>query len=199
MPHATGSPRSPLTRERIRLAGRAEVERVGVDALSLRAVARSLGVTAAALYRHVGSKRELVETIAAAAFEELADRFAAVDVDDPLDRLRAQSRAYVDHALASPEIYRVMMRFPPEIDGVTSAFAPATQVFEAAIGSVADALAAGQLAPADPLIIGLTMWAAVHGVVETLLLGFDLPPDVAAALVDSVIESVIAGLVAGHD
>lgn len=196
--------RAPLSRERITAAGRQHVEAVGLHELSLRAVARSLGVTGAALYRHVGNKRELVELIAADAFEELAADFRAIAASEPLDRLRAQAVVYVGFARAHPQLYRVMMQFPPalmaspsaesgERAGV-SAFEPATHAFEASFAAVVEGISSGVLAPIDPVIAALTLWSAMHGLVEVLLMGLALPDAMVDELTASATDAVLRGL-----
>lgn len=190
--------RLPLTRERITAAGREHAESVGLHGLSLRQVARSLGVTAAALYKHVGSKRELVELVAADCFAELAERITAIEATDPLERIRAQSVTYLEYALEHPKLYRVMMRFPPAMGAERGpgpvSFEPATQVFEASLHAVVEAVDAGRIAPVDPVVAGLTLWASVHGLVDVLLMGLELPEPVEAALISSSIDAVLAGL-----
>lgn len=185
-----------LTRARVVATARAAVEAGGVDALSLRGVARDLGVTAPALYAYVRDKQDLISAVATEYFDELVTRFEAVGHDDPVARVRALSRAYVDHALASPELFHLMFRFPPAL-GVPvvgkEAFAPATRAFDVAAAATEAARAAGQLDVTDTLTACLTMWAAVHGVAEVLLLGFTFDEERAGALIDSVIETVLAG------
>jgi AcrR family transcriptional regulator len=64
---ATGARRTPrergLTREAIVDAALAIVDREGLDALTMRAVAQALGTGAASLYAHVDSKDELLEML----------------------------------------------------------------------------------------------------------------------------------------
>jgi hypothetical protein len=89
-----------------------------------------------------------------------------------------------------------MFRYPPAlgvpVDGV-EAFAPATRAFEVAAAATEDARLAGQLDVDDTLTACLTMWAAVHGVAEVLLLGFAFDEAAAGSLIDSVIETVLVG------
>lgn len=184
-----------LTRELVVRTARAHLEREGVDRFSLRAVARDLGVTAPALYAYVDDKRELVAAVATGHFERLVERFESITVTEPLDRIRAVSRAYVDHALESPALFRLMFSYPPSpIDGV-DAFPPSTRAFEVASEATADAIAQGLLAVTDVTLACMTMWAAVHGVAEVLLMGFGFDPDAADRLVDATIETVLAGQV----
>ena len=52
--------RVPVSRDRVVRVATAIVDARGVDALSMRGLATELGVTAMALYRHVGSRDELL-------------------------------------------------------------------------------------------------------------------------------------------
>jgi hypothetical protein len=61
------------------------------------------------------------------------------------------------------------------------------------VATIAAAAAAGALAVDDVGLASMTMWAAVHGVTEVLLMGFAFDEDGADALVTSVIETVLAG------
>jgi AcrR family transcriptional regulator len=193
--------RVPLTRERICAAAREQVEAVGLENLSLREVARSLDVSAAALYAYVDGKRGLVMALAEEAFEGLGERFAAIDAVEPIDRIRAQSRAYVEYALESPQIYKVMIAFEPELPGGSVAGARselrserATAVFAEAMNAVTAAIDRGLFVEEDPTLAALILWSAVHGLVGTLSMGFDLPPDVRGRLTEVAIEVTIRGL-----
>lgn len=193
--------RVPLTRARICAAARAQIEAVGLAGLSLREVARSLGVSAAALYAHVDGKRGLVAAVAEDAFEGLGARFAAIDAADPIDHLRAQSRAYVDYALEAPNLYQVMMAFEPQLPGLALHEARdeiqlerATAVFGSAMRAVDAAIAADLLVLDDPTLVALILWASVHGLVGSLTSGLDLPVTVSAQFVDAAIETTIRGL-----
>lgn len=194
-------PAKPLNREMIVAAARASIEENGVDHLSLRGVARQLDVTAPALYAYVTDKHDLISAVAAQYFDELAARFDAVESDEPLEAIRALSRAYVDHALASPQLFRLLFKYPPAATGIevpgVEEFAPATQAFEVALATTAEAIEAGLLAVTDPVAAAMTMWAAVHGVSEVLLMGFGLDEAATDALVESVISTVLAGQVRG--
>lgn len=185
--------RAPLTRDLVVRTARATVEHEGVEGLSLRGLARELGVTAPALYAYVQDKQDLLAALATERFERLVERFDAIDETDPLERIRALSRAYVDHAIEAPALFHLMLRYPPRPVAGMEAFPPATRAFEEAAEATAAAIRAGQLAVDDAAVASLTMWAAVHGVAEVLLLGFVADDAAARSLVDSVIDTVLAG------
>ena len=189
--------RARLTRPAVVAAARARLDVDGIEELSLRGVARDLGVTAPALYAYVRDKQDLLAALATQHFEDLVARFDAVSATDPLDRIRGLNRAYVAHALASPALFRLMFRYPPVAVAGADAFPPAARAFQAAAAATSAAIAAGRLAPADPTLASMTMWAAVHGLAEVLLLGLVDDPVEVERLVESVIETVLAGQQAG--
>jgi AcrR family transcriptional regulator len=184
-----------LSRQLVVSTARAQLEQDGSGQLSLRAVARELGVTAPALYAYVEDKRELMAAIATQHFERLVERFESVPASDPLDRIRAVSRAYVDHALESPGLFRLMFRYPPSATSEVDAFPPATRAFEVASEATADAIEQGLLGVTDVTLACMTMWAAMHGVAEVLLMGFGYDDAAADELLTATIETVLAGQV----
>lgn len=187
--------RSPLTRELLIETARQQLESKGIEQLSLRGLARQLGVTAPALYAYVKDKNDLLEAVATEHFELLVERFELIDESDPLKRIRALSKAYVWHALESPSLFHLMFRYPPTAVPGVDAFPASTRAFEAAASATAQAIAAGQIAHTDPGTASMTMWAAIHGVAEVLLLGFAADEEASLALIDSVIDTVLAGQV----
>jgi AcrR family transcriptional regulator len=87
-----------------------QVEQGGVEAVSLRDLAQSLGVSRAAPYRHFGDRDALLATVAARGFEDLVALYEAA-LESPGDgrrRLRAAGRAFYDFAAKRPGLYRLM-------------------------------------------------------------------------------------------
>ncbi|MFC7448432.1 TetR/AcrR family transcriptional regulator [Rhodococcus daqingensis] len=96
--------------------GRQHLARDGAAALSLRAVARDLGVVSSAVYRYVGSRDELLTLLVVEGYTELGDAVeaavAAVPTGDPRARLRALGHAVRDWALAEPACYGLLFGSP---------------------------------------------------------------------------------------
>lgn len=115
----------PLTRrDRVRAATVTEIKDTarrilvaeGVDGLSLRAIAREMGMTAPALYRYFPSREDLVVHLIAELYDELTDTMvAARDAEDPEDpprRLSAVSRAFRRWAVAHPREFGLLFGSP---------------------------------------------------------------------------------------
>ncbi|MEV6507444.1 TetR/AcrR family transcriptional regulator [Streptomyces sp. NPDC051642] len=121
--------RAAATREIVDAAERHLTEH-GPAALSLRAVARSLGMTVQALYHYFPSRDALVTTLVTKAYDDLADAVqAAVDTpsDDPdLPRLVIATEGYRRWAIAHPERFQLLYGTPLR-DYVAPADGPTTQ------------------------------------------------------------------------
>src|ERR1700722_11988930 len=90
-----GNLRTALVRAAMEL-----LEENGESALSLRAVARRAGVSAAAPYRHYADREALISAVAAVGYEELAQRLAAAHpAPSTPDELASVAVAYVQFAL----------------------------------------------------------------------------------------------------
>lgn len=189
--------RPTLTREAVIDAARAMIESDGLDRVSLRKLAGTLGVTAPALYAYVEDKGDLLRSVAEEAFAELTARFEDIDDADPIERLRAYSRAYVDVAVDQPELFRTMFLFPPEL-GVAEPtgveLAAATRAFDVPRQAIEEAMDAGVLRRQDPAMAALTLWTATHGVADVLLMGFGFDAAGRDELVSLALDTVLRGL-----
>src|SRR5271167_3046832 len=89
------------------------LEREGIDALTLRAVARAVGVSHTAPKNHFGDLEGLLSELAALGYQRygkvLADAMDAAGTDPRL-RMRAMGRAYVGFARAHPGLFLLMFR-----------------------------------------------------------------------------------------
>lgn len=136
----------------------------GDTAITLRALARHLGVTAPALYRHFRNRETLLAALAAEGFRQLRTQLLAVPRTEPLAWLADIGQAYIAFAQAQPNLYRLMFGgrvLPrgtyPELDAAGAA------AFAVLQNSIGEALDTGYLShqPAAPL--AAAAWSLVHG------------------------------------
>lgn len=170
----------------------------GLDAVSLRRVGSELGVTAPALYAYVADKEDLLRAVAEIEFARLVERFAKVTADDPVERSRGYSREYILHALENEELFRTMFIFPPDIGGIPSDGATlpaATETFNLALHATSEAITTGRYRnDLDAGDIGLTTWAATHGLATVLLMGFEFSGEATERLIDTLLDTLFGGL-----
>ncbi|MER6677954.1 WHG domain-containing protein [Streptomyces sp. NPDC000983] len=99
-------PRAGLTADRVTAAAADLADEVGLDRVTLSALARHFGVKDASLYSHVRSLKDLRTRIALLAGGELIDRIAlAVAGRAGRDALAAFAGAYREYALLHPGRY----------------------------------------------------------------------------------------------
>jgi len=174
-------------------------------AVSIRAVADAVGVTAPSIYRHFPDKDTLIYEVCNRHFIELdAEIEAAVTgVDDPVDDLAARGRAYLDFGIANPEPYRVMFMTRPEIAPVErqQLWLKDSPTFLGLVDSVQRCIDAGRLRTGfdDALQISVGMWARVHGLTSLLVSKpFLFPATEAdrAAFLDEYMDTCLHGIVA---
>ena len=96
--------------------GRAHLATDGAAALSLRAIARDLGVVSSAVYRYVESRDELLTLLVVDGYDELGDAvdvaLTKVDRSDHAGRMVAIGRAVRTWALAEPATYALLFGSP---------------------------------------------------------------------------------------
>ena len=107
--------RAETVREILDAAER-QLTEVGVQALSLRAVAREIGMTVQSLYNYFTSRDELITALVAAAHDDLADAVeAARDAhrgSDAGERVLATAHAYRSWAVANPTRFGLAYGMP---------------------------------------------------------------------------------------
>lgn len=106
--------RAAMEAEILRL-GREHLCSFGASNLSLRAIARDLGVVSSAVYRYVASRDELLTALLVEAYNDLADATtAAVDAagDAARDRLLAAARAVRQWGVGDPSRWALLYGSP---------------------------------------------------------------------------------------
>jgi AcrR family transcriptional regulator len=104
------------TQDEIKRIAREHMAAEGTAALSLRAIARAMGMTAPALYRYYADRDALITALIVAAYEALATAMQAAGDRPPTnayaDRLYAMLLCYRDWALAHPTEFQLIFGNP---------------------------------------------------------------------------------------
>lgn len=143
------------------------VDREGIEALTLREVARRLGVSHAAPSHHFADKTALLAAVATEGFRDLAraSREALERAGpDPLEQLKATGVAYVRFAVDHPRRFRLM--FGPELAecDIGALASGSASAFEVLVGAVTAALTArGRADPDRVRLTTISSWSLVHG------------------------------------
>ncbi len=157
-------------------AGEAELVQKGVEAFSLRGVAKRAGVSHAAPSHHFGDARGLLTAIAARGFERFVARqqdFRRDAAPDPRAQLEASGAGYVTFAMENPALFRLMFGSDrPDFDRAALG-AAARAAFEDLARQVA-AVTGNEASPLDSpaaMTEVAAAWAIAHGLADLLTAG----------------------------
>jgi len=153
------------------------IERTGnADAVTLRAVARQVGIAAPSIYAHFDHRDAIVWAVMDRAFAEITEVVdaAASSKLDPVERLVAGCEAYVTYGLAHPAVYRVLFTHelppvPPE--GPSDADEPpklriGADAFALLVDGIAECVLQGRSGSTDVFSDATALWVALHGTVS---------------------------------
>lgn len=148
----------------------------GAAHFSLREVARRVGISAAAVYRHFDSKEALLSAVCEEGFRTFSSYLMRALVEKtPMARLRASGDCYLRFALENPHDYRVI--FMSAVQDLQSPGKPKVApkdpgpTFQFLVDRVRDCIEADAIAPGDAREIAATIWANVHGLASLRLSG----------------------------
>ena len=163
------------------------VERTdSVDAVTLRSVAREVGITAPSIYAHFPDREAILWAVSTRVFEHMTVAIrAAIDAVTPSDvvtRLVVGCEAYVAWGLAHPEWYRALFarKFPSATDLTpTSGDGRLPPIGGEALSTLIDSIEAcvaqGVSTSADPFFDAVATWVALHGIVSLWSTVCDFP------------------------
>lgn len=165
----------------------------GVEAVSLRAVARRAGVSAGAPYHHFADKAALLAALVQRYFEDM-DRAARAVLPGktPQAQLKAIGVAYVMYAVTHPAEFRLMFR--PEKGAFLETEAAVDAPVYGVLLQVIDELHA-QGKGGDQHTDVITAWSLVHGLAALLIDGplhaLCSDPDQVRVLTEGVTEGLV--------
>ncbi len=166
----------------------------GVDRLSLRELARELGVSHAAPRRHFPDRQALLDALAVAGFERLDAqlRAATADAEDDFGScVRVTVATYIRFASDNAALLELMFtaKHRPGADQVMTAAVPAFTLMDELITRGQEE---GELASGDPEQIGIVLFATMQGI-ATLINGDMVSQRLLDGLVDKAVEQFLRG------
>jgi AcrR family transcriptional regulator len=179
-------------RHALLVAAEAELAERGMEAFSLRSVAKRAGVSHAAPAHHFGDAKGLLTALAAEGFRQFLAAQAAREAaspPDPASQLIAAGLGYVDFAMARPTLFRLLWQSErPNFDDPNLGQA-ARAAFQHLVDQVS---AAGGRHTEDEA----SVWALAHGLADLLAAGRlktvgTLPPAARDAMVASILRRVL--------
>jgi AcrR family transcriptional regulator len=175
------------------------LEQSGVAGLSLRALAREIGVSHGAPRQHFPDKQALLDALAVHGLERLGNELdtglgqVAGSFDE---RLTAFARIYAGFATRHPALLALMFARKDNPDQ-PALRAANDRAFAAPSALIADALANGDITDSDPDRVAMAVLATLQGLAAVITSGMigDRLPD---SVITGTIETLIHGLRRPH-
>lgn len=152
------------------------LNRDGIEALTLRAVARGAGVSHGAPARHFDNLNDLKSEVTAVGYAMVAEGVRAADTTgsqgaDPKKPLIAAVRAYVDFALDNPGLFALIIRTGALGGGNKTLRRERRLCSDQFLRLVRQAQAEGWKPDTDSNLLASSLWASAHGLATLWLHG----------------------------
>jgi AcrR family transcriptional regulator len=175
-------------------AAAALIAESGPRALTLRAIARRVGVTAPAIYAHFESLDDVLKAVVDSMFDALVDhlREAGAGQNDPVNRLRAYCHAYVSFGRDRPLQYAILFSravelrpadSPKELENLEGG-----EAFAILLSAIRECIDAGVSESTQPVDDAIAVWVALHGYVGLRTAVADFPWSPGDTLLDVLID-----------
>jgi AcrR family transcriptional regulator len=140
----------------------------GYDETSIRNIAERIEYSPTTIYLYYKDKDDIFHALHAEGFSLLNQYFKSLSlVEDPFQRLKAITRAYVNFAVEHPEMYDLMFisRAPMnKIEKEEEEWNEGHRAFGFLVQTIEECQRAGHLQNFNTEVLAFTMWSMVHGV-----------------------------------
>jgi len=191
--------------QEILCAARDLLEENNISSLSLRAVAKKVGVSHTAPYRHFKDKESLLAGIAGLGYDELTAQMneaVSSHPNDPAAQLQAAGHRYVQLALECPQCTQLMFGgVLPCDDTYPELRASGDAAFNGLKTIIEEGQVSGVFKQGDIELLALSAWSGIHGL-TLLLIGGNLPEILTMTvdtgpLTNAITTNMLNGLKAG--
>jgi AcrR family transcriptional regulator len=143
----------------------------GFAALTMRKIAEAIEYSPATIYLHFASRDDIALALVADGFRKLVAHMApALREEDPLARIEAIGRCYLDFAQREPETYRLIFmedeRFasPIMLALKGSSDNAGDTAFSFLLDTVGELIDRGIYRPLNPHAVAALLWSSLHGI-----------------------------------
>ena len=193
---------TPYQRSNLRAAvisnAAAKLEEGGFERVSLREIARDLGVSHAAPGRHFPRREVLRDALVLHGLHQLAEHLAVVmagPFDDFRQKLTAFVKGYVTYAAAHPVLAGMMLaRTSSETKEPSGIREANDRAYGAVNAMIAAARSQGVIVDDDPERVDMTILAMIQGLTAMVTSG-SIGSRSLDQVIDGVVESTLYGLV----
>lgn len=189
-----------ILREEILDAARELFLTEGYENVSMRRIAERIEYSPTTIYLYFQDKAEILDHLCAETFGLLEQRLATISNSplDPLAKLRAGLRAYVDFGLEYPNHYQVTLMLaqkePDPAQPCDRKMESGMRAFAHLRNSVENCVKSGDFREIDLETTAQALWAAVHGITSLLITHCAFPWTDRDRVINHLIEVLVEGL-----
>ena len=167
-----------------------------ISAVSMRQVAKKVGITPMAIYKHFPNRNELLKAATSTEYKRIAGYFRRANARKNVKGLRGML-GYLDYALDHPNLFQYMFSsarkdaysFPTDLSAGRS---PTMNIQHSVVDNL---MKAGKFRVDDVFEVSLTIWSHAHGLIMLYLAGrIDLPRKRFRELYMRSLNRLLAGL-----
>lgn len=182
------------------------VEEAGPEVLRARAIVAEAGLSTQALYTHFGGMPGLIEAVVAGGFADFVAHTGAVgETEDPVRDFFARGWAWVDWAVAHPNLYRLMFGLTGgelrhhaglemAVAGAVGNSPQAQALLDQLVGSMKRVVDARRIKATDPVVPAAQFLSATHGWILLQLAGAFGSGDLGAEVGAGISVDLMVGL-----
>ena len=154
-------------RQEILDAARELFAKEGYESVSMRRIAEKIEYSPTTIYLYFQDKQELIEEICNQTFALLSKKIEKISATggDPVERLKAGMRAYIEFGLKNPDQYRVTLMTPWEEREPKKDISDTEgwKTFQHLVRAVAVCVEASRFRETDVMAISQSLWVTMHG------------------------------------
>jgi len=171
-----------------------ELANNGVENLSLRQIATSLGCSIGTIYLYFKEKQALVDAVIEHSFDDLYEALKSVRATaDPIERLRSNFVAYVEFGLRNPNHYRCAFGLPSTVRDKPYQPHKAFDVLREMTDACIDHKLFRRI---DRSAASQVIWISAHGLTSLLIVRPNFPWVTRRTLIREVFDNTVTGLLA---
>lgn len=145
----------------------------GFSRLSMRRIAKKVGVSATSIYLHFKNKDELLLTLIDQSIDKLIHTLekAITAGTDPIQKLEMAGRGYLNFAISHPQEYEIIFLVRPEEmpKYPQQKFQNIRRGYELMAGIIEEGVEKDFIEEENPLLAAYTIWSQLHGAVSVIL------------------------------
>lgn len=158
-----------------------KIEEFGAENLSIRDLARDIGISKNAPYRHFKNKDMLLEAIADFGFCKLTEMMnsAIAEGGSCKENIKNIGFKYLDFSREHPNIYKVMFFNNWKAPSYNPIYDQnGKDAFMVLMDQIKSGIERGELKSKDPIKASMTVWAYIHGCASFYIDKINLPFDI---------------------